>query len=153
MFVSCLFVFLCFLLLVSRDSLYIFIINPLSILYPSFSLAFSFINGSSNINIIKYISILPSPTYRSPPPGSLPGPLLTCTQTGQRPHRTLQLPDLTPFTEDGDLEQGMEWEVHNSCWMIEWQAAELAQFPSKMTSAHSSRWISRLALKTQEVLP
>lgn len=41
--------------------------------------------------------------------GHLPSPLLTCTQTGQRPHRTMQLPDLTPFTEDGDLEQGMAW--------------------------------------------
>ena len=51
---------LCFLLLVSRDYLYIFIINPLSVLSPSFSLAFSFINisfvnGRSNINKIKYI--------------------------------------------------------------------------------------------------
>ena len=38
----------------------------------------------------------PRPTSHMPP-------------TGERPHRTVQLPDLTPSTQDGDLEQGMAW--------------------------------------------
>lgn len=37
--------------------------------------------------------------------------------------------------------------------MIEWQAAELSWFPSKLISANFSSWISRLALKTQRVAP
>ena len=38
----------------------------------------------------------PLPTSRKP-------------STSQKPHRTMQLLDLTPFTQDGDLEQGMAW--------------------------------------------
>ena len=64
----------------------------------SYSLCLTFQPAESNLQVTSSRKVSP-----------LPGPLLICTQTGQRPHRTMQLPDLTPFTEDGDLEQGMAW--------------------------------------------